>query len=102
MIRRPPRSTLFPYATLFRSGGGVEGDGALVGVDGAEVEPGAGEAAVEDLIGRAAVALQSLACIEGHVQIDAKRDGVRGARLLHGQGVRPGEQEASGAGGRQL
>src|SRR3712207_7145617 len=22
MIRRPPRSTLFPYATLFRSGGG--------------------------------------------------------------------------------
>src|SRR5256885_8986132 len=27
MIRRPPRSTLFPYTTLFRSGlGGVEGD----------------------------------------------------------------------------
>src|SRR2546427_13310569 len=28
MIRRPPRSTLFPYTTLFRSlivGGGVEG-----------------------------------------------------------------------------
>src|SRR2546422_2681058 len=24
MIRRPPRSTLFPYTTLFRSGGGVE------------------------------------------------------------------------------
>src|SRR3712207_9389831 len=23
MIRRPPRSTLFPYATLFRSGGGL-------------------------------------------------------------------------------
>src|SRR5215510_7364871 len=23
MIRRPPRSTLFPYTTLFRSGGGV-------------------------------------------------------------------------------
>src|SRR5262244_1398768 len=27
MIRRPPRSTLFPYTTLFRSGGEVE-DGA--------------------------------------------------------------------------
>src|SRR3712207_7442645 len=28
MIRRPPRSTLFPYTTLFRSdGGGVSGDG---------------------------------------------------------------------------
>src|SRR3712207_7628075 len=24
MIRRPPRSTLFPYTTLFRSVGGVE------------------------------------------------------------------------------
>src|SRR3712207_7130089 len=28
MIRRPPRSTLFPYTTLFRSGGGGRG-GAL-------------------------------------------------------------------------
>src|SRR5258707_7463423 len=28
MIRRPPRSTLFPYTTLFRSDrGGVRGDG---------------------------------------------------------------------------
>src|SRR5215475_15618922 len=25
MIRRPPRSTLFPYTTLFRSGGGRDG-----------------------------------------------------------------------------
>src|SRR3712207_7652428 len=25
MIRRPPRSTLFPYTTLFRSGHGVRG-----------------------------------------------------------------------------
>src|SRR2546422_6532720 len=25
MIRRPPRSTLFPYTTLFRSGGKAEG-----------------------------------------------------------------------------
>src|SRR2546429_6700671 len=25
MIRRPPRSTLFPYTTLFRSGDGVHG-----------------------------------------------------------------------------
>src|SRR3712207_7697467 len=27
MIRRPPRSTLFPYTTLFRSGGGRAPDG---------------------------------------------------------------------------
>src|SRR3712207_7139189 len=26
MIRRPPRSTLFPYTTLFRSGGDVNGE----------------------------------------------------------------------------
>src|SRR3712207_7779546 len=30
MIRRPPRSTLFPYTTLFRSGaGGRQGSGVL-------------------------------------------------------------------------
>src|SRR2546426_5290654 len=37
MIRRPPRSTLFPYTTLFRSGRGADaqtGIGAMV-----EVEP---------------------------------------------------------------
>src|SRR5260221_14148483 len=28
MIRRPPRSTLFPYTTLFRSRGGEDGEGA--------------------------------------------------------------------------
>src|SRR3712207_8805629 len=27
MIRRPPRSTLFPYTTLFRSRAGGQGDG---------------------------------------------------------------------------
>src|SRR3712207_8540261 len=27
MIRRPPRSTLFPYTTLFRSGGHLAGGG---------------------------------------------------------------------------
>src|SRR3712207_7161375 len=27
MIRRPPRSTLFPYTTLFRSGDGVHCEG---------------------------------------------------------------------------
>src|SRR3712207_8845764 len=36
MIRRPPRSTLFPYTTLFRSVGGV-GDAVLVVVGVASV-----------------------------------------------------------------
>src|SRR5947209_16253189 len=31
MIRRPPRSTLFPYTTLFRSSGGDRNDWHLVG-----------------------------------------------------------------------
>src|SRR3712207_8023016 len=51
MIRRPPRSTLFPYTTLFRSGGEVgmgrdvrEADRALVSVP--HEVPGAGEALV--------------------------------------------------------
>src|SRR5256885_11861379 len=30
MIRRPPRSTLFPYTTLFRSDGPAEDDAAQV------------------------------------------------------------------------
>src|SRR5260370_19817593 len=35
MIRRPPRSTLFPYTTLFRSQGALEAAGDLeaVGLD---------------------------------------------------------------------
>src|SRR4051794_41669287 len=37
MIRRPPRSTLFPYTTLFRSGGAGLGLRAVVGDH--EVEP---------------------------------------------------------------
>src|SRR3712207_7789413 len=43
MIRRPPRSTLFPYTTLFRSVGGrwdVRGRGDVLRWLGAE-EPGA-------------------------------------------------------------
>src|SRR3712207_9234352 len=37
MIRRPPRSTLFPYTTLFRSGpGGVPGRSTAAGVGVAE------------------------------------------------------------------
>src|SRR3712207_7813775 len=31
MIRRPPRSTLFPYTTLFRSGAGRGADGPASG-----------------------------------------------------------------------
>src|SRR3712207_8248051 len=43
MIRRPPRSTLFPYTTLFRSGVGVGAGGpaaAAVAGDGGELHVG--------------------------------------------------------------
>src|SRR3712207_8653220 len=51
MIRRPPRSTLFPYTTLFRSGvladralavGGADEDGAVL-VDAAPLLPRLGQ-----------------------------------------------------------
>src|SRR2546426_4347740 len=34
MIRRPPRSTLFPYTTLFRSGGGERREPRIVSLPG--------------------------------------------------------------------
>src|SRR2546430_13123024 len=34
MIRRPPRSTLFPYTTLFRSGGATRQEPPEVGEEG--------------------------------------------------------------------
>src|SRR2546422_5521480 len=40
MIRRPPRSTLFPYTTLFRSRVELAGEGAA-GLGGREAEAGA-------------------------------------------------------------
>src|SRR5688500_19319877 len=43
LLRRPPRSTLFPYTTLFRSMGGVEFVPGEVGARGSQggVDPGA-------------------------------------------------------------
>src|SRR2546430_9395164 len=39
MIRRPPRSTLFPYTTLFRSGGPIAGKRPTVVCQGIYVRP---------------------------------------------------------------
>src|SRR5687768_18180099 len=41
MIRRPPRSTLFPYTTLFRSQQGIVGPGQRQGADTARLVTGA-------------------------------------------------------------
>src|SRR2546427_3809427 len=54
MIRRPPRSTLFPYTTLFRSAGehglAVFGDGRVVGCD-RLLGLRAAQAGIEDRLG---------------------------------------------------
>src|SRR3712207_8433361 len=43
MLRRPPRSTLFPYTTLFRSSNGLEDFHAAVEANDAhQTEPGRG------------------------------------------------------------
>src|SRR3712207_7634182 len=42
MIRRPPRSTLFPYTTLFRSGLRVVDAAEADGGGGVRLRPGAG------------------------------------------------------------
>src|SRR5438270_10056908 len=68
MIRRPPRSTLFPYTTLFRSVGGLpeaaarrrEVDGVgVAGVGGDADGPAAHRAGAGDLTDRKSTRLNS-------------------------------------------
>src|SRR3712207_6971651 len=73
MIRRPPRSTLFPYTTLFRSGG-------LAPVD--DVELAAGTQDARDLGDRA------LLVPEDEVVEEEARDHAIEARVLVGELVR--------------
>src|SRR3712207_7629163 len=64
MIRRPPRSTLFPYTTLFRSGG-ERGEGLQLAVLG-EVQPQpAGDGLHRLDLGRAADAGHRDADVDG-------------------------------------
>src|SRR2546430_11850402 len=49
MIRRPPRSTLFPYTTLFRSEEAAERRGKGAEAEHEEDETGAGARAGQDL-----------------------------------------------------
>src|SRR3712207_8444277 len=68
MIRRPPRSTLFPYTTLFRSRGAAGGGGAGLRDPAAEGDggaravhrPGAERASAADARRRARGALRRL------------------------------------------
>src|SRR3712207_9180639 len=73
MIRRPPRSTLFPYTTLFRSELGARGG------DGRGIERG-DELLVEELLGLDGQG----ALAEGrHVEHAEERRAERGPHRLH-------------------
>src|SRR2546430_13752765 len=66
MIRRPPRSTLFPYTTLFRSGEEGAGAGAAADLDPAV---GVGRVVVDDFdfdVDAAAVEIEVIDRSEEH------------------------------------
>src|SRR2546430_9198675 len=77
MIRRPPRSTLFPYTTLFRSAGDVtRWDAAihLARADGAEVAAAAFIARIPNAAAGGASLLVQLADISARSRADQLRD----------------------------
>src|SRR5262245_63863755 len=70
MIRRPPRSTLFPYTTLFRSR-------CLLAVGGIEKALGLGESLVEDGIADAAAVSSSGVCLDAVAALAEDRKSTR-------------------------
>src|SRR5260221_5354907 len=76
MIRRPPRSTLFPSTTLFRSVQQEVAGGARVAVDGDEVA-GAGRDGYRHLAASAGAAAR------GRVVVGAVRNGDRKSTRLN-------------------
>src|SRR3712207_8070270 len=73
MIRRPPRSTLFPYTTLFRSPvGGAAGGVGAAGADPGALGPGALDVGVDLLALRGGDQRAGLGLlVEGPAQADA-------------------------------
>src|SRR3712207_7984446 len=79
MIRRPPRSTLFPYTTLFRSGLaalGVE-RGEVRAAASAEGVPGGGEPRPQRLVGLAVDAADRLPLLDDRLEPVADRKSTR-------------------------
>src|SRR3712207_8100440 len=72
MIRRPPRSTLFPYTTLFRSLGEFRQDASEGGAD-------RRESAVEQdqRLSRAAILVVHLEAVHGNVVASGDRKSTR-------------------------
>src|SRR2546422_194778 len=95
MIRLPPRSTLFPYTTLFRSGDGglgvVVDDRAQALVVGDGGVGRVGEVDGEGLVG-----------LELRVAVDQDGDGLGGLARVEGQGAGGALIVAVGDGGRAV
>src|SRR5438445_12476001 len=71
MIRRPPRSTLFPYTTLFRSDGGIKPDNAARVVAAGATLLVAGSAIFEHPDGPVAALRKFKAAIRSQVKRDS-------------------------------
>src|SRR5205085_6574013 len=67
MIRRPPRSTLFPYTTLFRSGG-IQGD--VLATDNNTV--GMGDAGIKSFVCRALSSIMVICMLTAIRLLDRK------------------------------
>src|SRR5438874_9659004 len=80
MIRRPPRSTLFPYTTLFRSSGGVRGHHHRRKIEGAVRYPRGQHAARRSNHRRRAAKLHDARSEEHTSELQSRRDLV--CRLL--------------------
>src|SRR3712207_3681024 len=91
MIRRPPRSTLFPYTTLFRSG--CEEDVALVAAVGAGVAAAPHTLSqLLSVLGRAGVPFLSTNQQHSNVALTVAvpgRDAARAVLALHDAFIRP-------------
>src|SRR5256885_5119235 len=95
MIRRPPRSTLFPYTTLFRSR--PLGDGRVGGVaqvDGEDlVELEGGVAAHQDINrDRLGARLNSNHLLTAHAEVGLTTRGAAGAARIPDGSARGGRQ----------
>src|SRR2546430_5468719 len=73
MIRRPPRSTLFPYTTLFRSARAQTASGMPAATDPGPWPPAPPTAAAPGQIGRAHVELQSQSNLVCRLLLEKKK-----------------------------